>query len=144
MTDKTSLSEGFEPTLVDRAGPKKGNSPVKRTPQERKRLSYAKDRRNSYGENDKASRKLIPLRKARENRGNRRKAKQLSGNMNRMDDADADLAQNSLVSDIERVGGWRKGTDTPLGICVASQLRARAFRPIFNRRKRGLQPEVGA
>ena len=144
MTDKTSLSEVLEPSLADRAGPKKGNSPVKRTPQERKRLSYAKDRRNSYGENDKASRKLIPLRKAQENRGNRRKAKQLSGNINRMDDADADLAQNSLLSDIERVGGWRKGADTPLGICVASQLRAREFRPIFNRRKRGLPPDADA
>lgn len=144
MPDKKSLSEGLEPTLVDRVEHQKDNSPVKRTPQEKKRLSYAKDRRNSYGENDKASRKLIPRRKALENRGNRRKARQLSGNMNRMDDADADLAQNSLLSDIERIGGWRKGADTPLGICVASQLRGREFRPIFNRRKRGLPPEAEA
>lgn len=31
-----------------------GRASVKRTPREKKRLSYAKDRRNSYGENDKA------------------------------------------------------------------------------------------
>lgn len=34
------------------------------TPQEKKSLSYAKDRRNTYGENSKASRKAIPLSKA--------------------------------------------------------------------------------
>jgi hypothetical protein len=68
MTDKPSLNEDREPTLVNGAGPKKGNSPVKRNPGEKKRLSYAKDCRNSYGENDKASRKLIPLRKAQQNR----------------------------------------------------------------------------
>ena len=34
-----------------------------KTPQEKKRLSLAKDRRNTYGENDKASRKAIPRRK---------------------------------------------------------------------------------
>ncbi len=29
----------------------------RRTPQEKKELSYERDRRNTYGENDKASRK---------------------------------------------------------------------------------------
>jgi hypothetical protein len=33
---------------------------VRRSPQEKKALSYAKDRRNDYGENDKSSRKNIP------------------------------------------------------------------------------------
>jgi hypothetical protein len=35
-----------------------------RTPQQKKRLSYAKDRRNAYGENSKSSRKNIPRSKA--------------------------------------------------------------------------------
>lgn len=35
-----------------------------KTPQEKKSLSYQKDRRNTYGENSKASRKDIPLSKA--------------------------------------------------------------------------------
>lgn len=43
-----------------------------KTPQEKKALSYAKDRRNSYRENDKASRRLIPKRKAGVNRVYRR------------------------------------------------------------------------
>jgi hypothetical protein len=30
-----------------------------KTPQEKKHLSYAKDRRNTYGENSKSSRKAI-------------------------------------------------------------------------------------
>ena len=37
---------------------------AKRTPQQKKRLSYAKDRRNAYGENSKSSRKNIPRSKA--------------------------------------------------------------------------------
>jgi len=39
------------------------NKPA-RTPQQKKRLSYAKDRRNAYGENSKSSRKNIPRAKA--------------------------------------------------------------------------------
>jgi hypothetical protein len=42
-----------------------------KTPQEKKRLSYENDRRNTYGENSKASRKGIPLAKARANRAER-------------------------------------------------------------------------
>jgi len=42
-----------------------------KSPQEKKTLSLQKDRRNSYGNNDKAARTAIPLRKALENRGNR-------------------------------------------------------------------------
>lgn len=44
------------------------------TPQEKKRLSYARDRRNSYDENKKSSRKAIPLRKRIVNRLNRHAA----------------------------------------------------------------------
>jgi uncharacterized membrane protein YgaE (UPF0421/DUF939 family) len=42
-----------------------------RTPQEKKRLSYERDRRNVYGRSPQASRKRIPLRKALRNRSNR-------------------------------------------------------------------------
>ena len=45
-----------------------------RSPGEKKALSYAKDRRNCYRANDKASRKAIPLRKAKSHRADRRKA----------------------------------------------------------------------
>ncbi len=43
-----------------------------KTPQEKKRLSYANDCRNSYGESDKGSRKSIRRNKANSNRRLRR------------------------------------------------------------------------
>ncbi len=48
----------------------------KRSPQEKKILSYARDRRNVYGENDKASRKNIPRSKAMGARAYRSEVKQ--------------------------------------------------------------------
>ena len=41
---------------------------ARRSPQEKKTLSYAKDRRNDYGENDKSSRKSIRRNKRVPNR----------------------------------------------------------------------------
>lgn len=46
-----------------------------KSPQEKKRLSLKKDRRNTYGENDKASRKNIPRSKAKSHRAVRHTAK---------------------------------------------------------------------
>lgn len=86
-----------------------------KSPQEKKRLSYAKDRRNSYGENDKSSRKAIPARKAGENRKVRRITNQSLALLERLDDVDASVAESSLKQDIERVGGWKKSPDTSLG-----------------------------
>ncbi|MEM6275797.1 MAG: hypothetical protein AAF714_02525 [Pseudomonadota bacterium] len=48
----------------------------RRSPQEKKALSYARDRRNTYGENNKAARKAIPRNKKTANRSVRRVAKQ--------------------------------------------------------------------
>lgn len=90
----------------------------RKTPQEKKALSLRKDRRNTYGENDKASRKGVPLAKARVNRANRHLDKQL------MDGATgvADPQAGSEVED--RVRGrrrkvWRKDPDQPLGEVLA-------------------------
>ncbi|MFE2009824.1 hypothetical protein [Streptomyces sp. NPDC059491] len=47
----------------------------RRTPQEKKRLSYLKDHRNNYGENDKSSRKSIRRNKRFPNSANRRHAR---------------------------------------------------------------------
>jgi hypothetical protein len=49
---------------------------MRRSPAEKKALSYARDRRNAYGQNDKASRKAISLRKRKVNRANRHAARQ--------------------------------------------------------------------
>jgi hypothetical protein len=49
----------------------------RRSPQEKKKLSYERDRVNVYGQNDKASRKRIPKFKAQSNRNYRRAATEL-------------------------------------------------------------------
>lgn len=99
-----------------------------RTPQEKKALSYAKDRRNTFGENDKASRKAIPARKAGENRKVRRKANQALDAVDQVDEVASDLIESSLRHDVNRVGGWRKGRDEPLGVVVERALGAREQR----------------
>jgi len=50
---------------------------ARKSPQEKKRLSLRKDRRNTYGENSKASRKAIPRHKKAQRRAARRIEKQV-------------------------------------------------------------------
>jgi hypothetical protein len=91
---------------------------VRKTPQDKKRLSYAKDCRNTYGENDKSSRRSIPRAKARQQRANRRIAHTvLSG-----PDGEDRLG---LIRPQTR---WRKCPDTPLGLVVGWNLEARESR----------------
>jgi len=99
-----------------------------RSPQNKKTLSYAKDRRNTYGENDKASRKLIPLRKAMENRQDRRKVAQEVALLPNLEEGAADLLESSVRHDVHRVGGWRKAADQPLGKIVTWAKEARESR----------------
>jgi hypothetical protein len=96
---------------------------MKKTPQEKKTLCYAKDRRNTYGENDKASRKLVPLRKARVNRGFRRKINEVlkSPEGHPLETADILEAQ---VRNIKRED-WKKSADQPLGIVIEEKLLRR-------------------
>jgi hypothetical protein len=99
-----------------------------RSPREKKALSYAKDRRNDYGENDKAARTAIPLRKAMENRQVRRKTAQAMGALPLLSEEAVDLLESSARHDINRVGGWRKSADAPLGEHIAKALAAREAR----------------
>ncbi|HEX4505510.1 MAG TPA: hypothetical protein VH722_07245 [Alphaproteobacteria bacterium] len=99
-----------------------------RSPQEKKALSYAKDRRNAYGENAKASRKAIPLRKAGENRDDRRKVNQELAGLPQLDEAAAALIESSARHEINRVGGWKKWPDLPLGEFLEQQRKFRARR----------------
>ena len=90
----------------------------KLTPQENKRLSLEKDRRNSYGENDKASRKNIPRAKARVNRANRRaETVGLSGALGPVDSSAEEAAEQRVVGRRRKV--WRKWADEPLGRTLA-------------------------
>ncbi|NNU16802.1 hypothetical protein HK107_10780 [Parvularcula sp. ZS-1/3] len=93
----------------------------KRSPQEKKALSYAKDRRNDYGENDKASRKAVPARKAKEHRQNRRGAKQAANQLTSMPEEVAEEIESSLIQGVERVGAWKKKPDVPLEKHVATR-----------------------
>ena len=79
----------------------------KMTPQEKKRLSLKKDCRNTYGENDKSSRKAIRFRKRWVNRTFRRAVNKLIG-IAPSDDID------STVKGVQRKE-WKKCSDTPLG-----------------------------
>lgn len=98
---------------------------VRRSPQEKKRLSYAKDRRNSYGGNDKSSRRNIPLRKRLAHRADRHRADQaLRVALGPADEERADRAEQTARDRTPR--SFRKYPDEPLGEVVAYRLRKRA------------------
>ena len=87
---------------------------MRRSPQEKKALSYAKDRRNAYGGNDKSSRKRIPRRKREVNMANRHAARlQLDNAIGPVDAERAERAEVRLRSTRGRT--WRKFPDEPLG-----------------------------
>ena len=86
----------------------------KKTPQEKKRLSYENDRRNTYGENSKAARKGIPLAKARANRTERHTQDLLLATAVGAANTDDLAAVENLVRATEP-RSWRKDPDTPLG-----------------------------
>lgn len=111
--------------------------PSSKSPQEKKALSYAKDRRNVFGENDKASRKAIPARKAGESRKVRRKARQSLEGFELADEATADVVESSLRHDLERVGGWTKSPDAPLSEYIGVQARRRSWKGLTPNRKPG-------
>ncbi|SDD15147.1 hypothetical protein [Nocardioides lianchengensis] len=89
-------------------------------PQEKKRLSLARDRRNTYGENDKASRKNVPRAQRRVNRANRRAdSVALEGARGALDLDLAVRAEQRLVGRRRKV--WRKWPDQPLGTVLAAR-----------------------
>lgn len=88
----------------------------KSSPQENKKRSYARDGRNSYRENDKASRKNVPRAKAR---GERRLRRAVNQALNAGDQDAADVASHAL-----RTEGFVRDPDRSL----AEHLE-RPFRP---------------
>lgn len=99
-----------------------------KTPQEKKALSLAKDRRNTYGNNQKAARKAIPLRKALENQRVRHKDNQVISCSFHLDEAARDLAESSARHGVNRLGGWTKSADEPLGTVIKRALKSREQR----------------
>lgn len=89
----------------------------RRSPQEKKIASYQKDGRNTYGENDKSSRRAVRFRKAWVNRTYRSAVNQeLKGvDVERTTDAVAEVQRKK----------WKKHPDRPLGDVVERKARRR-------------------
>lgn len=96
-----------------------------RTPQQKKELSYAKDRRNTYGANDKASRKSIPKRKASVNKAYRQEVDSVLRQAENLRNLDETLDIGDKVRSVGR-REWKKWPDAPLGEVVKEKLQSRA------------------
>lgn len=94
------------------------------TPQEKKVLSYERDRRNCYGESPHAARKSIPLRKALRNRANRRyENQQLDVIGVEFNEEVADAVESQMKHRAPK--NWKKYRDSPLGEVVFEKLKER-------------------
>ena len=92
-----------------------------KTPQNKKELSLRKDRRNVYGENDKASRKAIPRRKQRGQMEARREVNQvlstapLAKSQDEIEQIASNLRSVELAKKRKR---FKKVPDQPLGVVL--------------------------
>lgn len=94
------------------------------SPQEKKRLSYKRDRRNDYGERGSHSRHAIAKHKARAHRAFRRQVAQvLSGQGIHQPELreEVDVEAKSVAA-----SSWRKSPDGRLGEVVQRKLERRA------------------
>lgn len=95
-----------------------------KNPQEKKQKSLQKDRRNTYTENDKSSRKNIPKSKAISHQQERKARNQplQKIDLTMADDMMAEIVNQSLVeARIKRLQGFKKYADTPLGEWIKSK-----------------------
>ena len=98
----------------------------RRSPQEKKSLSYARDRRNTYGEHSKGSRKSIPLRKRIRARARRRAEDGALRRDSKLADRDQMAA---IVKHKPTASRWQKFPDEPLGsVLNRRKLRRSAHR----------------
>jgi hypothetical protein len=100
--------------------------PMPRTPQDKKRFSYTKDRRNVYGANDKASRKGLPLKKKRASRSYRRRAN--APLVHTSTELDSDVVVEQRLGSGYRYVVGSKMPDKPLGEVLIHKLESRARR----------------
>ena len=99
-----------------------------KSPREKKSLSLKRDRRNTYGENSKASRKAIPRRKQLSHMGDRRAVNQILNHLRETaEETDASevdvLAKTRLIE--RKHKAFKKSPDSPLGIVVKKKLAKR-------------------
>ena len=99
-----------------------------KTPQQKKRLSYEHDRRNTYGENQKSSRKNIPNSKQRSHQDERRSVRQTliaaEGGIAE-DVVDEAQSQALRTGPDKKLTAFRKSPDRALGEVVERRLRRR-------------------
>jgi hypothetical protein len=98
----------------------------RRSPAEKKRLSYQRDHRDAYGESPHASRKWIPRRKRMRARVDRRRVSQgLAPGAIPLHVDDGDHLEIELLPPRDPRQPWRKTPDRPLGEHVALTLAQR-------------------
>ena len=98
-----------------------------KTPQQKKLASLALDRRNVYGENDKASRKLIPRSKQLSHQTLRSAAKRpLFAAKALIDEESAHQAEFEVQSALiqSKRKGFKKESDAPLGAVLKQKAEA--------------------
>ena len=96
-----------------------------KSPQDKKRLSLKKDRRNTYGENAKSSRRNIARNKAFSHQKVRAKARRDVKAIDPDREIEADTLQSTLTTAKAQKGRWQKSPDTPLGQVVPNKLPRR-------------------
>jgi hypothetical protein len=95
-------------------------------PEDKKRLSLERDRRNRYGENSKSSRKSIQRGKQRRHMDERRTVDEVLGRLKGsvLEDVatEAELLAKTRIIDSQR-RGFKKRPDTPLGVVLATKAK---------------------
>ena len=113
---------------------------TRKIPQEKKTLSYARDRRNIYGESDKGSRVSIRRNKTFPTRAFRKNINDVLQSAVGAVDLEKAEAVDVKVGGIKR-RKWKKFADAPLGKIVRGQLET-GERPIRRRLKGGMKNVV--
>lgn len=106
------------------------------SPQEKKLLSYTKDRRSDYSANAKASRRLVPLRKRLASRGERKLSSEAVAEYDFRDPDSVDVVSRKLSGVKLAKARFRKDADVPLREHIERQQHFRAVREGW-RNKRG-------
>ena len=100
-----------------------------KSPAEKKRKSYKKDCRNTYGENSKASRKNIPRSKRRGHMAERHAvADSLRGLNGNSSEIEADKADSEIKvrSRLKRLSAFKKIPDKPLSEYLKRRMARKA------------------
>ena len=116
-----------------------GRAPRREDPAAKKRRSLEKDRRNTYGENPKASRRGIAFRKAKVNRVNRHEAAAALRLGTGPVSADSSEQAESAFAR-RRAKRWRKVPDVALGEMIERRRELRDRRVGTNGRARRQWP----